>query len=68
MTTCLMIGASRAYALEERSAAQSFFNIELDELEFPASRALEWLNEHTNEVLQTTELYVFHASFMSSDG
>lgn len=56
MTTCLMIGAGRPYARDERLAAHAFFCTELDELEFPATRALEWLNEHTNEVLRTTEL------------
>lgn len=53
-----MIGASRAYALEERAAVKSFFHIELEDIEFSAARAVEWLNEHTNDVLKTTELYV----------
>lgn len=52
MAACLLIGATRVYARDS-------FNVELDELEFPAARAIEWLNEHTAEVLQTTELYVF---------
>lgn len=66
MAACLLIGATRVYALEERAAARAWFRIEREELEFPAARAVEWLNEHTNEVLRTAQLYDFNASHFSS--
>lgn len=67
MATALAVGVDKAWALHERSAARQLFEHERIELEFPAIRAIEWLNDHTTEVLQTTQLYVFDASSLPSD-